>query len=142
MGEMIIVLQVGQLTQMRLRLTGATQHSVYLKGGARLWRNRCGNYVYVIICVSICCDQIRKNMRKKFKKQTHETHERHETHMVKVYIPLFSLILRKGSKKINRFRKTHERHETLRWTLLTLDRLCVSCSSRPPFHDERSSGIE
>jgi hypothetical protein len=51
-------------------------------------------------------------MRKKFKKQTHETHERHETHMVKVYIPLSSLILRKGGEKINKFLKTHERHET------------------------------
>lgn len=86
----------------------------YLKNGARLWRNRCRNYVYVIICVSICCDQIRKNMRKKFKKQTHETHERHETHMVKLYILLSSLILRKGREKINKFRKTHERHETHR----------------------------
>jgi hypothetical protein len=84
----------------------------YLKSSARLWRNRCRNYVYVIICVSICCDQIRKNMRKKFKKQTQETHERHETHMVKLHIPLSSLILRKGREKINKFRKTHERHET------------------------------
>jgi len=84
----------------------------YLKSGARLWRNRCKNYVYVIICVSICCDQIRKNMRKKSKKQTHETHERHETHMVKLYIPLSSLILRKRREKNNKFRKTHERHET------------------------------
>jgi hypothetical protein len=70
------------------------------------------SYIVVIICVSICCVQIRKNMRKKFKKQTHETHERHETHMVKLYIPLSSLILRKGREKINKFRKTHERHET------------------------------
>lgn len=84
----------------------------YLKSSARLWRNRCENYVYVIICVSICCDQIRKNMRKKFKKQTHETHERHETHMVKLYILLSSLILRKEIKKISRFSKTHESHET------------------------------
>jgi hypothetical protein len=43
-------------------------------------RNFYKSYIYVIICFSICCDQIRKNMRKKFKKQTHETHESHEAH--------------------------------------------------------------
>jgi len=64
------------------------------------------------MCVSIYCDQIRKNMIRNLGKQTHETHERHETHMVVLHTPLCSFDLRKPTKKMKKLFKTHERHET------------------------------
>jgi hypothetical protein len=37
--------------------------------------------------------------REKSQKETHETHESHETHVVKLHMPLFSLILEEGGEQ-------------------------------------------